>query len=56
MDNENNKNIVSLQLPSYVYKYLKRRALLEGATVSYIIRSLILKEIKESGEQINGEE
>lgn len=55
MENENDKNIVSLQLPSYVYKYLKRRAYLEGATVSYIIRSLILKDIKESEEEFNGE-
>ena len=56
MENENNKNIVSLQLPSYVYKYLKRRAYIEGATVSFIIRSLILKDIKENGEDINGKE
>lgn len=42
--------IVSLQIPEELFVYLKQRAKEECTSTSYLIRKMILKDMREEGE------
>lgn len=44
---EKDKTIISVQLPGFVFNWLKKKAEEECTSVSYIIRKLLIEKIRE---------
>lgn len=55
MKRDDDKIIISVQIPNEFYDYLKKKAQEECTSVSYLIRKMIIKDVNSHKEEnING--
>lgn len=44
---------ISLQLPTYLYAYLKEKADKECTSISFLVRKMIIEEVRDNAEKEN---
>ena len=44
---------ISLQLPTYLYTYLKEKADKECTSISFLVRKMIIEEVRDNAEKEN---
>lgn len=53
MTKEDDKIVISLQIPNEFYNYLKKKAAEECTSVSYLVRKMIIRDINSHVEDEN---
>lgn len=53
MTKEDDKIVISLQIPAEFYNYLKKKAAEECTSVSYLVRKMIIRDINSHKEDEN---